>query len=830
MFALVKKEVRGFLSLLIGYIVISVFLLLVGLFLWVFPFAYNIPESGYARLDPLFDLGPWVFLFLIPAITMRSFAEEKRTGTIELLFTKPLTDMQIIISKFVGGLVLVIFSLVPTLIYYFSVVTLSEGGIDNGGTFGSYIGLLMIGATFVSIGVFCSSLSSNQVVAFIIAVFLSFFIYVGFDFIGSFSRFGGFDSFVRNMGMFEHYQSVKRGVVDTRDLLYFITVIALFMLFTLLVLERRKRQAKLPQFMVSFLIVIVINFIGSFQFLRFDLTAEKIHSLSPATIEFLRHKTSTKTKDGEVKGNIDIKVFLCGDLPADLKFLENSIREKLYEMKAYAGSRFRFQFIDVYDQEDENLRKAEMYDIVRKEHVSSTVLQYKNNGSIEEKLIFAGASISYEGHEPVGVQFLRRDIIYPEENMLRSLVWGANTQIEYKLIDGIRNAKEQIRPAIAIIKGHGEPNDDELWHLMGKLRQFYTVDRVKINQRLKALDAYNIALVIQPDSAWSDKDKFVLDQFVMRGGKVAWFIDPMHVYSDTLLRRGQTFALTKDLRLDDQLFNYGVRINKDLVVDKSAAPIEVPGYPGNFVEWPFYPYVYPTTKHPIVDNINPVKFEYASTIDFVGDTMNVKKKVLFTTSPKTVVYKAPVRINFGIVDVQPFGANNLQPSQKIAVLLEGKFKSAFRNLLPKEFMDSPHYKTLEESVPTRMVVVSDGDVFKNAIDSVYNPDRKRFGIRHIPLEEDRYRVPNKSKTGPLFVYGNGQFALNLIDYLAGDESLIDLRSRNITIHKLDDMRVSMEKGMWQFINIGVPILLVVGFGLIQNLLRKRRYARKTSTT
>lgn len=824
-FALVKKEVRGFLSMLIGYIVISVFLLLVGLFLWVFPFAYNIPESGYARLDPLFDLGPWVFLFLIPAITMRSFAEERRAGTMELLFTKPLTDFQIITSKYIGGLVLVIFSLVPTLIYYFTIRELSEanGSVDNGGIFGSYIGLLLIGAAFVSIGVFCSSLSSNQVVAFILAVFFSFFLYVGFDFMGSFSTFGGFDGFVRNLGMFEHYQSIKRGVVDTRDIVYFVTVIVLFMLFTKLVLEKRKRDT-LPQFFISTLIVIVVNFIASFQFLRFDLTEEKIHSLSPTTIDYLENKTTAKTVEGTIKGNIDINVYLTGDLPADLKFLEKSVREKLEEMHAYLGDRLKYEFIDPYAQEDEKLRMNEMADIVEKKRIAYTILQYENNGSIEEKYIFPGATVSFEGRPEVSVQFFMKKIIYRDENMMRNLAWAANDQLEYKLVDGIRRAKDQIRPSVAIIKGHGEANEDDLYQVKRQMSEFYNVEFVKIDEKVHALDAFNLALIVQPDSAWSEKDKYILDQFLMRGGRVAWFVDPMHVYADTLLRRGQTFALSKDINLDDQLFTYGVRLNKDLMIDKSATPIEIPGYPGNFAEWPFFPYVYPTSKHPIVRNLNPIKFEYASSIDFVGDTMDVKKTVLLTTSDKSIIYKAPVRINYSVVDMNPFSSSNLNPHQNLAVLLEGKFKSVFRNKLPMEFTSKA--KPLEESKPTRMLVVADGDVVKNYYsDSVYIPDLKTFRKEYTPLERDRFQVANRDGS-PRFIYGNGQFALNAIDYLMGEESLIKLRQRTITIRKLDDNRMAMEKSYWQFINIGLPIILVVVFGLIQNFIRKRRYAKQ----
>lgn len=242
MFTLLKKEIGGFLSSLIGYIVISVFLLINGLFLWVFPLQFNVLDYGYASLEHLFMLAPVVFLFLIPAITMRMFAEEKRAGTIEMLMTKPLSDLHIILSKYFAGVLLVVIALLPTLIYFFSVYQLGspKGNIDMGGTWGSYIGLLFLGSAFVSIGLFCSSLTDNQIVSFIVSVFLCGFAYIGFEFIYSLDLFGRFDLFIQSLGINAHYRSMSRGVIDTRDVLYFLSLIGLFILLTKISLESRK--------------------------------------------------------------------------------------------------------------------------------------------------------------------------------------------------------------------------------------------------------------------------------------------------------------------------------------------------------------------------------------------------------------------------------------------------------------------------------------------------------------------------------------------------------------------------------------------------------------
>lgn len=242
MYTLYRKEISSFLNTLIGYAVIVIFLLINGLFLWVFPVEFNILDYGFASLENLFMLAPWVFLFLIPAITMRTFAEEQKSGTIEILLTKPLTDMDIILAKFLAGLTLVLFSILPTLIYYFTLNSLGlpPGNIDHGATWGSYIGLLFLGGGFVAIGVFSSSISGNQIVSFMVSVFLCGFMYIGFEFIYNLSIFGSAGLFIKDMGINAHYNSISRGVIDTRDVLYFVSLIAFFLMLTRYKLEKRK--------------------------------------------------------------------------------------------------------------------------------------------------------------------------------------------------------------------------------------------------------------------------------------------------------------------------------------------------------------------------------------------------------------------------------------------------------------------------------------------------------------------------------------------------------------------------------------------------------------
>lgn len=241
--ALYLKEIRGFLSSIIGYVFIAIFLLTTGIFLWIISFDTNLLEAKIADLIPFFNLAPTIFLILIPAITMRSFAEERRTGTIELLFTKPLFEWQIVLAKFFSGITLVGISVLPTLVYFFSIYQLADpvGNMDVGATITSYLGLFFLGACFVAIGLFASSLTQSQIVAFIIAMFGTWLLYEGLDLLGSFNVFGGLDFVIRYIGIKSHYQAIMKGVVDSRDIIYFLSLIVLFVFATITVIKGQKR-------------------------------------------------------------------------------------------------------------------------------------------------------------------------------------------------------------------------------------------------------------------------------------------------------------------------------------------------------------------------------------------------------------------------------------------------------------------------------------------------------------------------------------------------------------------------------------------------------------
>ena len=535
MYALFKKEISNFLSSLIGIMVIVVFLLITGLFLWVFQSDFNLLTYGYANLDGLFILAPWVFLFLVPAVTMRSFAEENRTGTIEMLSTKPLSDWQIIWAKFLASVVLVLLALIPTAVYYFSVYRLGfpMGNLDTGGILGSYIGLFLLSASFVSIGIFCSSITNNQILAFILSVFLCGFMYIGFELIYSLSLFGPIDLFIQRLGMAAHYSSISRGVVDTRDVLYFLSVMAVFLCMTKLVLASRKW---ITAFVVTLVIIAAVNTIGSFVFTRFDLTAEKRYTLSDTTKETLR----------ELDDDVYFKVYLEGDFPAGFKKLRRETKEMLDEFRAYSKY-IDYEFINPSADADQN-ELAETYQTLYQQGLNPTNLIEQNpDGSTSQMVIWPGALVSYRNNTEIAIDLLESQLGQSSEEALNASMQN----LEYRLLDAIVKVTRAQRPTIGFIEGHGELDENDVYDITQALKMNYNITRGEIAGQVDALinryeDSkgevhanikFDLLVIAKPTEPFDERDKFLLDQYIMHGGKVLWLVEPVYATMDSLRNR-----------------------------------------------------------------------------------------------------------------------------------------------------------------------------------------------------------------------------------------------------------------------------------------------------
>lgn len=829
--ALYLKELRSFLGSIIGYIFMAIFLVANSLFLWVFSGETNVFEGGTADLRSFFVIAPLILCVLVPAITMRSFSEEQRTGTIELLFTKPISDFSIILSKYLAGVTLVVISILPTLIYLICIHVLGEtliadGGsvVDDAATTTSYIGLALVGACFVAVGVFASTITSSQIVSFIISMFLCWFLFFGFDLLAVYSEFGSLDALLRNIGFMEHYQSIQKGVIDLRDVVFFFSVIAFFLILTTIRLGARKRLAGARFFDIGsnvFQLRLVIlglllgNYILGFSIIRWDLTADKRHSLSDNTIAMLQDEE-------RMKDRIFFKIYLDGELPADFKKMRDAIQEKLDEFSIYAGDKIQYEFIDPNGDADEDYN-IEVQKMIYSEGVDFCDLKIRKSGKVEVKTIWPGALIDYKGTTVDNIQFFNRNSIEPGPES-RALVDQVINNLEYNLISAIRRVTTTEKKTIAFLHGHGELSEWQTMDVRSNLKRYYYLDDLEINGDINALNDVDALVVAGPRKRFTEKDKFVIDQFIMRGGTTMWFIDPLEINRDSLFLTGQTYGIGRDLNIEkDMLFKYGVRLNSDVIIDETCGPMYVPGHPLEVVDWYFYPLL-ERKVHPISKNLDPIKSEYPASLQVVNENdPDVTKTVLLKSSANSRIFKSPARINYSIIDIEPNFSDGTQGDYSVAVLMEGRFKSPFENRISDAFLSSKDYKTRFFSDSTRMLVASDADLIRNEVDSALFEGEMRY--RAIPLSVDPYGVPNENGTAPKYTYGNRDFVLNAIDYMLDENSLIDIRNKTVTQRLLNLDKVADNKEFWKFLNIAMPLILVFVFAIIQTIVRRRRYAK-----
>ncbi|MBB6128128.1 gliding motility-associated ABC transporter substrate-binding protein GldG [Mucilaginibacter lappiensis] len=797
MLSILKKEIVSYLSSLVAYVTIGVFLLVLGLFLWVFPDS-SILDYGYAGLESLFSTAPYLFMFLIPAITMRSLAEERKEGTFELLFTRPLTDWQIVLGKYLASVLLVLCALLPTLVYYFSVSTLGtpQGNIDTGAVIGSYIGLFLLGAAFAAIGLFASSITKNQIIAFTVAVFLCFFFYSGFDSLSQLLSLQ--DLGLQNLGITEHYQSVSRGVLDTRDLTYFIVVTGIFIWLTLFVIIRqRKKKLFSATMMGSMAALLLVAIIGSLAFTRFDFTTEKRYTLSPISRQIM---------DG-LQQPVKITVYLQGrSLPGGFKRLQGATRDMLNDLQAYSHRKLQFEFVDPLknlsgDQQNEAIQNLEA------KGIEPTNLSVKTDDGVSQKLIFPGALVLANGKEIAVKLLLSRIGLSPDEVLNNSI-----QNLEYAFSSAIKKATSGGKPEIGFTEGHNELSDLQLNDAMKSLSDGYKVGRVNLTTiTIAGLQQVKLLVIPKPDKKFTELEKFKLDQYIMHGGRVLWTIDQVSAELDSLRGHGgEQLAFAKQLNLDDQLFRYGVRINYDLIADMNCSQIPVTtGSLGGqaqiqMLPWLFYPIFIPLSKHPIVKNLDGISSEFASTIDLL-DTKDVKKTILLTSSPYNKKMSAPHMLSLQALEQEPNPKDFQGTPKTVGVLLEGKFVSDWRNRpLPEGLTEQVAIQP--ESVPTKMIVISDGDILKNQVGSDGSP---------YPLGYDHYTQQT---------YGNKNLLLNIADYMTDDSGLIALRTKEIKLRLLNRARIRNEKMYWQLVNTVGPLLLVLICAIFQHYIRKRKYA------
>ena len=596
--------------------------------------------------------------------------------------------------------------------------------------------------------------------------------------------------------MESHFNAMSQGRLDSRDVLYFLSWMALCVLVSRFVLAMRRgrlvREGTALGLSTAVLTVLIV--LGQLVHGDVDLTAEKRHTLAAGTTELLE----------ELQDDVIVTCYLTGKLPQEWKRLETEVESLLQRMSRASDRRLTFQFVDLYAIDDaQTIGQNEQALFER--GLKFSRIAFEENGKQSFQTIWPGAMISYRGEEQA-VQFFGSDVPQADEAMIQ----GSINTLEFDLTAGIRRSIAFEPKSIAILEGHGELEELAMADLVTTLEEDHRVARVKIDGQLGVLsekldgmrhriNRFDLVVVAKPDSLFSDKDKVILDQFLMNGGRILWMVDPVRTDMDSLRSAPETFGVENQLGLYDQLFDYGVRLNRDLVIDPQCAPMMLDAGPmGNqrnmqLFNWYFAPLSMPLgTGHPITNNLDPIHFDFVSSMDLVNTQDDIQSTVLLTSSERAKTYRAPVRVSSGIVDLDPtYFAEGNTPNVPFAVLLEGSFRSHFEQTLSPRLREDPDFAFRSKSAQTAMVVVSDGDLAKNKF---------LADGRILPLGYDRYarRV----------VYDNKEFLLNAINYLLEEDALISVRSRSILLRPLDEDRILQERKGWQFVAVGMPLLLV----------------------
>jgi len=808
MWAVCKKELRQFFSSLTGYIAIIAFLLLNGLLLFVFPDT-DILGFGYATLDKFFELAPWILLLLTPAITMRSFSDEFRMGTFETLQTVPLTRSRLVLGKYLASLIVVLIAVLPTLVYFICIQHLSsQGGIDTGATFGSYLGLICLAGAFTAIGIWCSSWTTNAVVAFIVAAFACFLLYSGFGAISALPVFtAGPDYYIGMLGIDFHYRSISRGVVDIRDVIYVASIIYLFLYLTGRLLDARRLTARPKRVWLQPLALVLglalINLAVSHLHYRLDLTQEKRYTLSPNTKQML----------SRVDDNIEVDFYLAGNLKAGLRKFARATDDLLQEFNDYTDGRIRLHTFDPLATLDDSA-KMQFLDSLRQTGIQpmTQIAQAKRGDEESQRIVIPAAVIHY------------KDRSYPI-NLLsgvgnqsdEQLYTNAETLLEYKFGSAIDRITRKEIPRIGYVLGNGEPLDYRVYDVIESLRHNYRFGVVPLDSVAVIPTDYKALVIVKPTEKFTEREKLTLDQYLMHGGQIIWAIDNLHAEKDSLRQEQGTIAYDRNLDLEDVFFRYGVRVNKDLIEDagQSASIPLVIGMQGDkpqieSLKWPYYPLLNGSLTHPISKNLDPVLSEFANSIDTVK-APGISKTVLLHTSANSRRVSTPALITFDVLkykdDLKMFPESNIP----VAILLEGKFRSLFSGRLSSTMADSLanvfHTPFLSEAAsPTRVIVVSDGDIFMNEV-------------------TDRGPLPLGRNEANGYTFANKDFIDNSVEYLVNPSHILETRAKDFTLRLLDPAKVEADRPFWQFINIGLPILLVVVGGYIYQLIRRRRFTQ-----
>jgi len=549
---------------------------------------------------------------------------------------------------------------------------------------------------------------------------------------------------------------------------------------------------------ISLLAVLLLNIVSSLVYKRFDLTEEKRYTLTPATKNLLKN----------LNENVEVEVYLEGkNLPAGIKSLRNETKELLQEFRNISKGRVTYKFFDVNSIKDQKKREEFQMNLVNK-GLRPTNLEVKSNSGYSENIVFPGALVKAGGNE-IPVQILENQFSVGAQGSLNNSI----NFLEYKTANAIQKAIRKKRPKILFLQGHGELGVAPLEYLLKDLNaQGFEIDKLELDKDKLLNNGVDILMVAKPNSAISDPEKFLIDQYIMQGGKVIWLLDNIICDLDSFKLAPSIFSVPRDLNLDDILFRYGIRINHNLVMDLYCNQIPIiESIGGNpqpkLFPWVFYPIAVSKNNHPIVKNLDPVTLKFTSSIDTLGNP-GVHKTILLSSSDYSREQNTPFQIYLEGAKQRPDPSLFNKKNIPMGVLLEGNFQSLYKNQLTEDYrklLDIQQVTYKAESEKNKMIVIADGDIASNELDAKGVP---------LPLGYDKYSQK---------MYANKDFMLNAIEYLVDDNNLITARNREIKMRLLDKAELQNKKGLWQVITLVFPLVLILFFGTVYNRRRVKKY-------
>ncbi len=570
--------------------------------------------------------------------------------------------------------------------------------------------------------------------------------------------------------------------------------------------------------------VILLNIISSYVNTRIDFTKDQRYSLSDGTIEFLSNEESFKNR-------LNIKIYLEGNLPSELKHFRNAIEDKLKEFKEFAGNRIEYQFINPMTGTESEQQELHQSLYAKGKGIMPMDVAYTKDGTQNQLLIWPGATIEYEGSTSNVVQLLPGSPLgkpYQLQGLTETISNSINN-LEYMLISTIRRSTQLRKPRIGFLQGHGELKYCQTQRARALISPYYSLADITINDSIAALNNIDGLIIAQPRSAFSDKDLYIIDQFVMKGGRLMCFMDALYLNEDTLNSKGATHTTRYTTGLDKMLFDYGLKLNDNFVIDVQCAPKSVPYAKQSLIPWFFHVLATPS-KHPIARNLEFVSLKYASEIEFVGDDENIKTPVLTSSTNSIQTGMAPMvslglSLNYGKNPELVPDVKNEKNKICLAALVEGKFQSHYKNRIVDEFAKNPAIKYKEGSVEEgKVMLVGNGRFLENKYDSMPAKDGINMMYRPSQINDLRFD-PKLAELGVTHSFGNQEFIQNLVDYMMGDNSIIDIRSRQIDVHGIDNEKVKADATFYKIINMLLPCALIIVLSVIMQYIRKRKYAK-----